>query len=88
MIGFKLDAKRQPLRHTKNWNFKPQEIRQAPLPLYHIRSLLPRFPGITLGKTHESIFQRIKSNGCYLQTPHSLSITSVGVFSQILLKND
>ena len=23
MTGFKLEAKRQPLRDTKNWNFKP-----------------------------------------------------------------
>ena len=23
MIGFKVEAKKQPLRDTKNWNFKP-----------------------------------------------------------------
>ena len=34
MIGFKFETKKQPLRDTKNWNFKPREIRRAPLPLY------------------------------------------------------
>ena len=48
----KLEAKRKPLRATKNWNFKPCRIRRAPLPLYYNGTPYP--PGGD--KTLTSIF--------------------------------
>ena len=36
MICFKLQAKKQPLRDTKNLNFDPKRYDDHPLPFYHL----------------------------------------------------